>query len=86
MEIKFHKSFEKSFKKLPRGLKDKVINAIALFAKNPQDKQLKNHPLKGNLCGKKSFSVTGDLRIIFEEIDNYVLVIMLDVGTRNQVY
>lgn len=36
--------------------------------------------------GKRAFSVTGDMRIIFEEFDDYVLVIMLDIGTHAQVY
>lgn len=36
--------------------------------------------------GKRSFSVTGDMRIIFEEHENYTMVLMLDVGTHNQVY
>lgn len=86
MEIRYHKKFEKSFKQLPLGLKEKTIEAIKKFTENPQDKILKNHPLKGNLKGKRAFSVTGNCRVIFEEYDNYVLVIMLDVGSHNQVY
>jgi len=86
MQIKFHKNFQKRFKKLPPSLKAKTITAIKKFEKNPFGKELKNHPLKGRLSGKRAFSVTGDLRVIFEEKDNYVLVIMLDLGTHNQVY
>jgi len=86
MLIKFHKTFEKNFKKLPEQLKKKTILSIKKFSSNPHDPKLRNHGLKGRLLGKRAFWVTGDLRVIFEEFDGYVLVIMLDVGTHNHVY
>lgn len=86
MQIKFHRNFEKRFKKLSDKFKKKTIAAIRRFEKNPFDPVLKNHALTGNLIGKRAFSIAGDMRIIFEEFDNYVLVIMLDIGTHNQVY
>lgn len=86
MEIRYHKNFLKRFKKLSPNLKDKTISAIGKFTKNPRNPSLRNHALKGRLFGKRAFCVTGDIRVIFEEFDDYVLVIMLDVGTHNQVY
>lgn len=86
MKIRFHKNFIKRFKKLPPDVKEKAQLAIQKFCKNPLDPVLKNHPLSGKLSDKRAFSVTGNIRIIFEECDNYILVIMLDVGTHNQVY
>jgi len=67
-------------------LKEKVNLSIEKFYQDPFDPSLKNHPLHGGMSGRRSISVTGDVRIIFEEYDNYVLVIMLDIGTHNQVY
>lgn len=64
----------------------KIDTALVRFKSNPLDAALYNHPLKGAMTGKRAISVTGDVRIIFEEYNNYVLVIMLDVGTHNQVY
>jgi addiction module RelE/StbE family toxin len=86
MLIKFHRFFEKNFKKLPEQLKKKTLLSINKFSKNPHDSKLRNHGLKGKLQGKRAFWVTGDVRVVFEQFDNYVLVIMLDVGTHNQVY
>ena len=86
MKIKYHKKFEKRFKKLSPSLKDKTVSAIRKFIENPFDKTLGNHPLAGKLQGKRAFSVAGNIRIVFEEYDNYVLVIMLDVGSHPQVY
>jgi len=86
MIIRYHKHFKKNLKKLDKKLRKRVYEKTALFLKNPFDEQLQNHALQGPLQGKRAIKVTGDYRIIFEEIDNYILVIMLDVGTHNQVY
>jgi addiction module RelE/StbE family toxin len=86
MYIQYHKKFEKRFTKLTPQLKQKVKKCIERFDQNPFDTQLRNHALTGKLIGKRAISVMGDMRIIFEEQNNYVLVIMLDVGTHNQVY
>ncbi|MBD3329920.1 type II toxin-antitoxin system mRNA interferase toxin, RelE/StbE family [Candidatus Peregrinibacteria bacterium] len=86
MKIKFHKHFEKRLKKLSPTIKNKTISAIKCFSEDPFDKKLKNHALRGKLKGKRAFSVSGDIRVIFEEFDDYILVIMLDVGSHAQVY
>ena len=86
MQIKYHKNFTKSFKKLTPLLKDKTKKVIIKFTKNPRDKTLKNHKLTGKLNNKRAISVTGDIRIIFEQHNNYILVIFLDIGSHNQVY
>ncbi len=72
--------------KLSPKLKRKVVKAIEVFAKNPHAKSLKNHALRGKLSGRRAISVTGDVRIIFREYEKYTLVLMLDVGSHNQVY
>lgn len=86
MQIRFHKNFEKRFRKFSEKIKGKICTALEKFSKNPFDPLLKNHPLSGKLQGKRAFSASGDLRIIFEEYENYVLVIMLNIGSHNQVY
>lgn len=86
MQIIRHKNFKKSYRKLDGFLKTKVDFAIKTFFQDPFHPLLKNHALKGSLSGKRAISVTGDVRIIFEEHDNYVVIVMLDIGTHNQVY
>ena len=86
MKIKFSKRFEKRFKRLESRKQKKILNIIDIFSENPHTKSLHNHSLNGRLEGKNAITVSGDIRIIFEEFDNYVLVIMLDVGSHNQVY
>lgn len=86
MIIDFNKKFDKKYKKLLPIFQLKVDDTIEKFKNNPFDPSLKNHALKGEMHGRRAISVTYDIRIIFEEHNNYVLVIMLDVGTHNQVY
>ena len=85
MIIEFHKNFDKKYQKLSRSIQEKVDTVLEVFIRDPFDRSLKNHALKGNLKGKRAIHVMGNMRIIFEEYGKYVLVVMLDVGTHNQV-
>ena len=86
MRIVLQKSFRKSLERLTPKMRDKVRAAIYKFRSNPFDPTLRNHPLKGSMVGRRAFSVGGDMRIIFKEYENYTMVLMLDVGSHNQVY
>lgn len=86
MMVKYHKTFEKQFKKLSKKLKEKTINTIDIFINNHKDKRLLNHKLKGTLIEKRAIYVSPDLRIIFEEIDDYALVVFLDIGNHRHIY
>lgn len=86
MIIRSKKLFDKQFKKLPKGIQQKALQKIEVFSKNPLEKSLHNHQLKGALKGLRAFSVTGDVRIIFQEFDGYVNVLFIAIGTHSQVY
>ncbi len=86
MKIVRKKSFKKNYTKLQEKLKQKVDDALRLFTINPHDKKLNNHSLKGKLKELRSIDVTGDLRIIFQEKDDYVVVLLVQVGSHSQLY
>ena len=86
MKIIYHRKFKKNFKKLPKEIRKKAGESIALFAKNPFDSSLKNHALKGKMNQDRAFSVTDDYRVIYRQKNDYILVIMLKIGTHNQIY
>ena len=86
MIIKYHKRFEKRYKKLSPSLQRKAQQAIEIFQRNPYDIRINNHALAGKMRGQRAFSVTGDVRIIFEESDNYLFVLFLAIGSHPQVY
>jgi len=80
---KFHKHYLQRIVG-QKNLLDKVEKRIELFCINPKESILKDHGLKGEKNMLRSFSVTGDYRIIYQEFpDHYNF---LDIGTHNQVY
>lgn len=86
MTILVHKKFERDFANLSSHQQTRVYETISLFLQNPFDPILKNHPLKGKKRGYRSLHVAGDLRIIFQEQENYSVVKFYRVGSHNQVY
>lgn len=86
MKLVFHKKFDKAYVKLPKKMQVKVDETIVVFRGNPLEKFLRNHALQDNLKGKRAISVTGDVRIIFEEYQGYTIVEMLNVGKHTKVY
>lgn len=86
MKIDYHKTFLKQYKKLGARDRKSVDEAIETFTKNPFTKSLENHPLFGNLVGKRSITAGYDLRILFEEENGYTMVYLLQVGSHNQLY
>ncbi|MDO8570225.1 MAG: hypothetical protein Q7R97_01410 [Candidatus Daviesbacteria bacterium] len=66
-------------------LKKEVDKRIIWFQNNPQDTRLRNHLLIGRMSGKWSFSITGDIRIVYEWIGK-TTVRFLAIGGHQKVY
>lgn len=85
--IRFSKNFLKRYKK--RIVQHKKLSAAfdkryTQFTQGERDYPLNDHSLSGNLSGKRAYSITADIRVIYEETDT--AIIFLDIGTHNQVY
>ncbi|MDE0835224.1 MAG: type II toxin-antitoxin system mRNA interferase toxin, RelE/StbE family [Akkermansiaceae bacterium] len=86
MEILRTKTFQKAYDKLAENPKTKVDDALALFLADRTDPALRDHPLKGKMKEFRSFSAAWDLRIIYREKGGFITVILMHVGSHNQVY
>lgn len=86
MRIIFTNRMKKEYWKLQEDKRQCVDEAIELFRIDPFTKTLRNHPLKGLMKGTRSISAGFDLRIVFEVQEKYTLVIMLAVGSHEEVY
>lgn len=86
MIVKYQKKIDKHYEKFEKHIQAKIDRTISLLQINPYDPSIKNHQLHGIMQGRRALSVTSDIRIIFREFDNYYLVILIDVGTHNQIY
>lgn len=66
-------------------LNEFVEKQILLFTKNPDDTRIDNHPLAKRMEGKWAFSVTDDIRIVYEWIGK-TTVRFLAIGPHQGVY
>ena len=79
----FIKIYKRRFSNRP-NIQSKFDERVRLFAENPQDVLLKDHPLSGKLQGFRAFSITGDVRVVY--FVNEETAYLVDIGTHNQVY
>lgn len=83
----FHHNFEKHYKqriKLQPKLVRQFDQRYKLFLSSERGKPLDDHLLSGTLQGRRAFSITGDVRVIYIELEDQI--IFLDIGTHNQIY
>lgn len=88
MKIKYHPRFKKNYKNRIAPNKKLILKTserIALFQNNHTAPLLKNHALTGAKRGLRSFSVTGNIHIVYQPLENNE-VIFFDIGSHNQVY
>lgn len=66
-------------------LESEIQQRIRWFKKNPDDTRLNNHPLTKTMAGKYAFSVTDDIRIVYEWLSKNT-VRFLAIGGHTRVY
>jgi addiction module RelE/StbE family toxin len=79
-------SFVRSYQKLTEHERKSTDSALALFVRNPFAQELRNHKLKGRYKGFRSISAGFDLRILYREEGNHAIIVLVNVGTHEQVY
>lgn len=88
MKIKLHPKFKKSYKKriaVNKKLALQVEERVNLFILDSHNPSLKDHGLSGAKRELRAFSITGDIRLVYQKITEDE-VIVLDIGSHNQVY
>ena len=83
--IDFTEDFSKQFKVLRQNQKQHFYERLDLFKKNPHDKALRDHALKGKHKGYRSIDIEGDLRALYY-VKGDVIVIFGFIGTHCQLY
>ncbi|MBU4301117.1 MAG: type II toxin-antitoxin system YafQ family toxin [Nanoarchaeota archaeon] len=87
MTIIRHHLFLKHYKKriLPfPNLDKKFEERFRLFIRYPSNPVLHNHKLIGTLEGFRSFSITGDIRVVYRTFGGNIE--LYDIGSHNQIY
>lgn len=85
MKVRFHKNFEKQYKRLKKGQKERFQERLILFLENPFHAILGNHPLKGKYRGYRSINITGDLRAIYKFVSQREFVFVA-IDTHGNLY
>ena len=83
-EIKFDKGVERTLGKLDKPTAKRIIRKLRQIAQLDNPRQLRK-PLTGNLSGLWRYRV-GDWRIICYLEDAELVVLVIDVDHRRQVY
>ena len=84
MHIDRSRRFKKQYQKLPKSIQARADARIRLFLADPFNEILRNHPLSGEYAECRSFNVTGDYRIIYEENNGFVEFLL--IGTHDELY
>lgn len=82
--IEFVKSARKEFERLPVKVRGRVVEALQLLAQNPYSELLKVKKLKD---AQDLFRIRiGDYRVLYELQNEQLLVLVIKVGHRREVY
>ncbi len=85
MRIAKAKQFEKQYKKLPVKIQEQFAKRLAIFLRNKNHSLLHVHSLKGKYTGLWSFNVTADIRVIFDDSFDGVLILVA-IGSHSELY
>lgn len=83
--IILHKNFIKAYTLLSEKNRKAFKKRRDLFLKDINSPLLHSHLLHGKYDGYRSFNVTGDLRVIYKEIEKGVYVFVL-IGSLSDLY
>jgi addiction module RelE/StbE family toxin len=88
VKVKLSGKFNANYKELISSdseLESAIWDRITIFHSKSSDTLLRNHKLKGKLKGKWAFSITDDIRIVYEWKSRNV-VRFLAIGGHEKVY
>lgn len=85
MEFLHSRKFDKNFKRLPNALRQQFFERQDIFAEDRRHPLLRDHALHGKLLGYRSFAMTGDISVLYEEV-SVSTVLLINVGTHHELY
>lgn len=74
-EVLYSTGFKRAVKKLPKKLRDVLVEKGRLFTDDPFHPTLRTHKLVGLLSGFWSFSLDYRYRVIFEFVDKQKIML-----------
>jgi addiction module RelE/StbE family toxin len=78
-------AFDKQMRKLPKELRNRVWERLALFDTAPLNPVLRDHKLSAPFEDCRSVNVTGDYRLVYKKLDADTIELRA-IGTHHQLY
>lgn len=85
IRIEYTKKFSKQYARLNPKLRTRFKQRQRLWLDDPYNPQLHLHMLSGEYVGLYSINITGDIRALYQKIDD-TYVIFGFIGTHSQLY
>ncbi|MEK7060411.1 MAG: type II toxin-antitoxin system RelE/ParE family toxin [Patescibacteria group bacterium] len=79
------KKYMRQAERMPSNLYRKLQERVTLFARQPFHPLLDNHPLSGSWRGYRSINITGDWRVVYEQVGTDIAR-LIEVGTHHNLY
>jgi len=87
MQVKYHRRFIKNYRRRVVSNRKLVIRfeqRLSLRLNDPENVVLRDHQLVGKKSQYRSFSIAGDIRVVY--ILEKDAILLYDIGSHNQVY
>jgi len=84
-EVRFTKMFKKDLIKQSPKLQQRFWERLQLWQEQPLNPLLYHHLLKGDFAGLHSINITGDVRAVYDEFDNEIVLYVM-IGSHSQLY
>ena len=84
-KIEYTKKFRKQYSKLNPKVRAQFKKRQRLWLEDPYNTQLHLHMLTGEYAGLYSINITGDIRALYEKIDDSYVIFGF-IGTHSQLY
>ena len=84
-KILFEKEASQEFLKLPKNVQKIIKEKLDILAKDPRLLENNIKSLKGELKGLKRLRV-GKYRIIYQQKDNELIILIIRIASRGEIY
>ena len=85
MLIQYLPKFKKQYQKLPKNFQEQFNERLLLFVVDRTDPRLRVHPLQGRYAGYWSMNVNGDIRALYLDRGDSIVIFAL-IGSHSELY
>ncbi len=84
MRVDYSRNFKKQYQTLPKTIREKFKMRLKILLENRNNPQLHRHKLSGPYNNNWSINVTGDIRAVYEQIEDVYL--FSAIGSHSELY